>query len=77
MTSAFKTSEGTNVAIKTNQLVATPYFSKRKNSLTMPVNECHLLGATGLEPVTPSVSSLTGKDLRADATAEPNFCYVL
>jgi hypothetical protein len=38
-------------------LAVTSISVKAKDSLTIAVNESHRLGATGLEPVTPSVSS--------------------
>jgi integrase len=44
-------------------LTASACPDKRKHPLTIPVSGCHQVGATGLEPVTPSVSSWCSSQL--------------
>ena len=48
---------------------------KTKNPLTFPVNGCLRVGATGLEPVTPSVSNRIFRQDQLIATNCPTLCY--
>jgi integrase len=50
-------------ATEGDRLDASGCGDKRKHPPTMPVSGCHQVGATGLEPVTPSVSSWCSSQL--------------
>jgi hypothetical protein len=62
-TTAAKTAVDGKPAVKGNQLGVSNSADKRKHPPTFPVNGCQGVGATGLEPVTPSVSSWCSSQL--------------